>query len=156
MRIAKIYLETTIFNYYFDVERDAHPDTVKLFEEIEAGKYLAFTSRYVIDELSKAPEEKRKKMLSLIKRSKITVLDTSNEAESLASIYASEGIIPQRFLTDGVHIAMATVHDMDMILSLNFKHIVKKKTVELSEAVNVRQGYRKVQIFTPMEVVDDE
>lgn len=156
MRIQKVYLETTIFNYYFDVEREAHPDTVRLFEEIAAGKYLAFTSTYVLDELSKAPEEKRNKMLSLIERSNVTVLDISDEAALLASIYVSEGIIPQRFFTDGVHIAMATVHDMDMILSLNFKHIVKKKTIELSEVVNVRQGYRRVQIYTPREVVDNE
>ena len=44
IRIPKVYLETTMFNYYFDTERDAHSDTVKLFEEIRAGKYQAFTS----------------------------------------------------------------------------------------------------------------
>ena len=51
MRVPKIYLETTMFNYYFDTERDAHADTVKLFNEIQAGKYDAYTSVYVIDEL---------------------------------------------------------------------------------------------------------
>ncbi|MCL2096264.1 MAG: hypothetical protein FWH10_05090, partial [Oscillospiraceae bacterium] len=50
-RVAKIYLETTMFNYYFDIERDAHADTVKLFNEIRTGKYEAYTSVYVIDEL---------------------------------------------------------------------------------------------------------
>jgi len=44
MRVPRIYLETTLFNYYFEKERDAHVDTVKLFEEIKAGKYQAFTS----------------------------------------------------------------------------------------------------------------
>ena len=38
MRVPKIYLETTMFNYYLDTDRDAHADTVKLFEEIAAGK----------------------------------------------------------------------------------------------------------------------
>jgi predicted nucleic acid-binding protein len=47
MRIARIYLETTVFNYYFEKERDAHADTVMLFEEIKAGKYRAFTSEPV-------------------------------------------------------------------------------------------------------------
>ena len=28
MRTQKIYLETTLFNYYFDKDRDAHADTV--------------------------------------------------------------------------------------------------------------------------------
>ena len=51
MRVPRIYLETTMFNYYFDEDRDAHADTVRLFEDIAAGKYAAFTSVYVIDEL---------------------------------------------------------------------------------------------------------
>jgi len=39
MRIPKIYPETTLFNYYFDVERGfAHTDTVALFDEIASGK----------------------------------------------------------------------------------------------------------------------
>ena len=44
MRKQKIYLETTLFNFYFDTDREAHADTVKLFKEIAAGKYEAFTS----------------------------------------------------------------------------------------------------------------
>ena len=44
LRKQKIYMETTLFNYYFDRDRDAHADTVKLFEEIAEGKYEAFTS----------------------------------------------------------------------------------------------------------------
>ena len=59
IRIQNVYLETTMFNYYFDAERNAHADTVKLFEEIKAGKYKAYTSAYAIDELMDAPEEKR-------------------------------------------------------------------------------------------------
>jgi predicted nucleic acid-binding protein len=47
----KIYLETTIFNYYFDVERDAHPSTVQLFNEIKANKFEPYTSIYVTEEL---------------------------------------------------------------------------------------------------------
>ena len=38
MVTLKIYLETTLFNFYFDTDRDAHPDTVKLFTEIAEGK----------------------------------------------------------------------------------------------------------------------
>ena len=44
MRTPKIYLETTLFNYFYDSERDAHTDTVALFKEIQAGKYEAYTS----------------------------------------------------------------------------------------------------------------
>jgi hypothetical protein len=59
MRIQKVYLETTLFNFYVDKDRDANAYTVKLFREIAAGKYEAFTSTYVTEELENAPEEKK-------------------------------------------------------------------------------------------------
>jgi len=53
MKKQRIYLETTMFNYYFDEDRDiAHQSTVRLFKDIAVGKYEAFTSRYVVNELS--------------------------------------------------------------------------------------------------------
>ena len=33
----KLYLETTMFNYYFDARRDGHAETVRLFEEYAKG-----------------------------------------------------------------------------------------------------------------------
>lgn len=67
MRIPKIYLETTMFNFYLDKDKDAHPDTVKLFSEIKAGKYEAYTSRTVIEEIEKTIGDKREKMLNVIR-----------------------------------------------------------------------------------------
>jgi len=155
VRKAQIYLETTIFNYYFNRDRDAQPYTVKLFEEIAKGRFVAFTSAYVVAELMKAPAEKRDRMLGLIENFEINLLGMSDEAEGLAAIYAREGAVPSRFLADGLHIAMTVVNDLDIIVSLNFKHIVKKKTMEMTNLINTREGYRQIQIFAPMEVVDD-
>jgi predicted nucleic acid-binding protein len=152
MRIPKIYLETTMFNYYFDKDRDAHADTIKLFEEITAGKYDAYTSRAVIEELEKTKGDKREKMLNLIASRKIPILETSVEAEKLADVYVSEGVIPINYRTDGLHIAIATVNDLDMIISMNFQHIVKRKTVKMTAAINSINGYRVVEIYSPMEV----
>ena len=67
MRKPKIYLETTLFNYYFDEDRDAHADTVTLFEECAAGKFETYTSDCVLAELEDTSlTEKRGKMLALI------------------------------------------------------------------------------------------
>jgi len=62
----RLYLETTVFNYFFDVERPGHEDVVRLFEVIKAGEIRAYTSRYFTDELERAQEPKKSKMLSLI------------------------------------------------------------------------------------------
>jgi predicted nucleic acid-binding protein len=87
MRKQRIYLETTLFNFYFDENRDAHADTVRLFEDIAAEKYEAYTSDYVVRELEDAANEKRDKMLTLIDRYEITVLGLDPEAEQLAYTY---------------------------------------------------------------------
>ena len=156
MEKQKIYLETTLFNYYFDEDRDAHADTVILFDECALGKYEPYTSLYVISELEDAPDEKRSKMLALIEQYNITVLAASDEADNLARRYVIEGALPQGSLSDASHIAIASVNTLDMIVSLNFHHIVREKTIKLTGAINVLLGYRAIEINTPMEVIDDE
>ena len=156
VRKQKIYLETTMFNYYFDEDRDAHADTVTLFEECAVGKFDPYTSLYVIDELEDAPKEKRDKMIALIERYNIKVLAASGEADGLARKYIAEGALPKGSLTDASHIAAATIYDLDMIISLNFRHIVKEKTIKWTGAINALLGYRVIEINTPMEVIDDE
>jgi len=156
MRTQKIYLETTLFNFYVDESRDAHADTVKLFKEIAKGKYEAYTSTYVTDELENAPEAKRDKMMSLITEYNIAVLAPSDEAVKIADIYVEEGIIPKKYRTDGLHIAIATVNDLDIIISMNFRHIVKRRTILATGKINNLNGYRAIEIYSPMEVIEDE
>jgi len=62
-----------MFNYYFEENRDAYSDTVKFFKEISKGKYIAYISEYVINEILRAPDDKKDKMLHLIKDNDITV-----------------------------------------------------------------------------------
>jgi hypothetical protein len=156
IRKLKVYLETSIFNFVFaDDAPDKQEDTLALFREIVEGKYAAFTSEYVIMELQKAPEPKRGDMLSLIKKHGIEYLPGNEETEYLAGMYVREGIVPAKYSTDALHIAAATVNDMDLIVSYNFKHIVKLKTATLTEVVNLREGYRKIGIFSPTEVIEN-
>jgi len=156
MKTARIYLETTLFNYYFDVDRDAHLDTISLFAECAKQRFEPYTSIYVIDELEDAPRGMREKMIELVDRYNIAVLPTSEEAENLARRYLAEGALPRGSLTDASHIACATVNGLDMIVSLNFRHIVRERTAKLTSAVNALCGYGVVEIYSPMEVIDDE
>ena len=156
MRTQKIYLETTLFNYYFDEDRDAHDDTVTLFAECASGKFEPYASDYVIKEIEDAPEEKREKMLGLLKRYDIVILAADNETDDLAGRYVTEGAFPQGSIADASHIAAASVNGLDMIISLNFRHIVKERTIEMTSAVNTLSGYKPMKIKTPMEVIDDE
>jgi hypothetical protein len=59
-------------------------------------------------------------------------------------------------LLDASHVAAASVSALDMVVSLNFRHIVKERTIEMTGAINTLLGYKIVKINTPMEVIDDE
>ena len=152
----RLYLETTMFNYYFDSERDGHNDTVRLFEKIREGKHEAYTSDFTILELQKASEPKQTNMLKLINEYGITRLEAEDEVYRLADLYIKSGAIPVSFRFDSAHIAIASVNRIDCILSYNFKHINRLKTKILTEKINRAEGYGIVAICTAKEVLDDE
>ena len=152
----RVYLETTIFNYYFDAERDGHADTVRMFEAIGRGEYEGYTSQYVIYELQNAPEPKRTNMLALIDTYGISIIREDDEVTRLADTYLQEGALPAKCSLDSVHIATATVKKLDYILSFNFQHINRLKTKRLTADINTREKYKSVIITTPKEVFDDE
>jgi hypothetical protein len=68
----------------------------------------------------------------------------------------AEKVIPAKFRTDGLHIAIATVNDLDMIISMNFQHIVKHKTIKMTGHINTMNCFRAIEIYSPMEVVDND
>jgi hypothetical protein len=156
MSKLRLYLETTMFNYYFDTERDGHAATVRMFEAIGQGEYEGYTSQYVIFELQKAHEPKQADMLALIEKYGITALDFQDEAIRLARLYVQNKVVPEKYLLDGAHIASASLHELDCILSFNFQHINKLKTKRMTELINLNEGYKGIVICTPMEVLDDE
>lgn len=157
MKTPKIYLETTVFNFYFaDDAPEKKMDTLKLFEEIKAGKYVPYTSDAVLDELGKATKEKFDQMVELISQYSMITLPIKEDAKKLAAMYMNECVIPEKYPTDALHIAVATVNDLDYVVSYNFKHIVKLKTITMTESINLRENYKRIGIYSPTEVVEND
>lgn len=146
-------METTVFNYYFDISRDGHADTVRLFEAIGAGEYEGYTSEYVMIELHDAKEPKRSNMFALPEKYGVTILDADEEALRVANLYIQNNIIPMKYQVDAIHIAVASVKGLDCVLSFNYQHINKLKTKRMTENINLLEGYKGVTICTPMEVL---
>ena len=157
MRIPKIYLETSVLNFVFaDDSPDKKADTIKLFKMIEMGRFIPYTSNHVKDEIDNTPDlEKRYDMNRLITENSTEVLPDTGEIADLADEYVKEGVIPEKYRTDALHIATATFYELDMIISWNFEHIVKRKTIMKTEEINLRNGYKKVWIYSPSEVIKD-
>jgi len=153
---VKLYLETTIFNYYFDADREGHADTVRLLEKIRNGEYEAYTSDYAILEIQNAGDPKKSDMLSLIDDCGVIRLEADDEVLKLADLYINTGAIPERFRFDSAHIAVASINRLDCVLSYNFKHINRLQTKILVEKINRAEGYGVVAICTSKEVLEDE
>jgi predicted nucleic acid-binding protein len=147
-------LESTLFNHYFDTDRDGHEDTVRLFEAIGAGEYEGYTSEYAMIELRDAKEPKRSEMLGLAGKYNITTLYADDESLRMADLYIQNGVIPVKYRIDAIHVAIASVKGLDCVLSFNYQHINKLKTKRMTENINLIEGYKGVVICTPMEVLD--
>lgn len=161
--MVKVYLETTVFNYYFlDDPKRAHEKkiTVFLFNEIGEGKFTGFVSDMTIAELNHCYEPLRTKMLELISKFKIKPLEISESLkkhiEKLADTYIRLEIIPKEKRPDAIHVATATLFQLNFLVSWNCKHIVRPELEEKINAANALNDYGKIALCTPMEVIHYE
>jgi len=86
----------------------------------------------------------------------IPLIKEESDVDKLADIYVAEGIVPTKYRDDALHIAMATITGMDIILSWNYKHIVKRKTILMTNLINAREGYKNIDIYSPSEVIEND
>ena len=74
----------------------------------------------------------------------------------LLATYEAHGVLSPKFRSDMLHIALATVADVDALVSWNFKHIVRFDKIRLFNGVNLEQGYKPLSIHSPREVTTYE
>jgi len=160
MRKSRIYLDTSVINFLFAEDAPEKQEaTVTFFEDfVRPALYDVYISPVVIDEISRTPDhEKRKALLGVVDEHGIEVLDIRERLEDirgLAEAYVAEAIVPARQPEDALHIAIATVEEMDILLSWNYRHIANVNKELLVQAVNFRAGYtRLIRMLTPFEVI---
>lgn len=160
MERRSIYLDTSIISFYYaDDAPDLRQATRDFFDDyVRPGIYEVFVSAIVSNEISRTRDPKRRrKLLKVIEDYELQSLDIAVEradVESLAGLYIKRGIIPRIKLEDALHIAIATVKNLDVLLSWNYKHLANMNKEVLVQSVNMRAGYRKpLRMVTPLEVM---
>jgi predicted nucleic acid-binding protein len=146
--IMSLFLDTSVIGGYFDKEFER--DTILLFEKIKAGEYTAFISNLVDDELKNAPQKVRD-VLSELTCKTIKVIP---EYEALADEYIKEDVVGETSRDDCIHIATATINNIDILVSWNFKHIVNIKRIRGYNSVNIKNGYKSLEIRSPKDMGD--
>ena len=146
----KVYTDTSVIGGYFDIEFQEW--SVTLFEEFLQGtKHIVF-SELTAQELEFAREEIRALITEIPVENRIDI-SVSDEAITLAEAYIREGALTNKSYNDALHIALATLNNCDVLASWNFKHIVNLDRIRLYNSINLRLGYRMIEIRTPREIL---
>jgi hypothetical protein len=149
MKLQRVYLDTSALGGCFDPEFAEWSDG--LLQDFRLGSFKPRLSQVTATELQDAPERVQAVYAELLTLGAETI-EVTEEALELADAYQEHRILTPRFYDDGLHIALATVGEADVLVSWNFRHIVRFDKIRLFNAVNLEYGYKPLLIFSPREV----
>ena len=144
----RLYFDTSVFGGHFDDEFSEH--TIPLFERLRSNEFILLFSTVTQDELENAPE-KVKNLVKGIKEEYTEFIEATEEAVELATAYIDEKVVGQTSFADCLHIAIATINKADYLISWNFKHIVNIERIEGYNSINLKKGYKQLDIRSPRE-----
>ncbi len=146
----KVYLDTSVFSAYFDDRSPMRQNQTKKFWG-QLKKYERHASDLVLDELNAVTDEDlRNNMIELT--NDFQILKVNDQCITLAEKYIERGIFPERYRDDAIHLAIASVNGIEILVSWNFEHLVKRKTRLEANLANSLNGYRSIDIIAPPEL----
>ncbi len=147
---SRIYIDTSVVGGYFDKEfKEA---TTKLFERLENDEVIFVVSDLLELELLGAPKQVREH-LSKYSMEKFQHITLTEEAMMLAEAYITANVVGKTSIEDCRHIALASIHKVDVLASWNFKHIVNLDRIKGYNSVNLRLGYSLLEIRSPKDLI---
>ena len=162
MRKLKIYFDTSVINFLF--AEDA-PEKMEITHEyfdwfVKRKVYDHYVSAIVVDEIEKTEDIKHKEnLLKVIKEYDLIELslDPEDEIIALANQYLIGHVVPDKKLEDALHVALATIHGIDVLLSWNYRHLANINKEKKFEIINLKNGYSKTpRLCSPMEVFNEK
>jgi hypothetical protein len=157
MKKIKLYLETSVWNFLFaDDAPEKMQETILFFDEVRKKEYELYISELVVAEIKRASDFKRNALLRKIVEYEPEELEITTEVDALANKYAEAGFVSQKSFDDLQHVAVATINNMDFLISWNLSHIVRAKSIMEINRINVIEGYRELKINTIWGVLPNE
>lgn len=134
MKRTSIYVDTSVIGGCCDPEFQEW--SYGLLKDFQSGTFSLFLSVLTDAEIQDAPDEV-KDVYAEFRECANGILELTPEAINLA---------------DARHIAIATLAGIDLLVSWNFKHIVRFDKIQRFNAVNIEMGYKPILIYSPREV----
>ena len=154
----KVYTETTIISYLTgrpsrDIIIAAHQQITEEWWRTKRHLFDLYASQLVLREAGAGEEEKARERLNALEETEL--LEITENAVSLATVFIEKGAIPQKAAEDALHIAISVVNGLDYLISWNCKHIANAKMRSKIEQVCLSCGYEPIIICTPEELMED-
>jgi hypothetical protein len=156
----RVYLDTSVINFLF---ADDVPDFRRVTEDffnVYAKRCELYGSDVLIQELDRDPDADRKQRhMNVLRDHRVRLLPRNRDDEvvRLADLYLQQNVVPVNKRDDALHVAYATVFEMDVLLSWNFKHLANIRREARFASANQAEGYwRTPRIVSPLEVEDEE
>lgn len=152
-----VYIESSVVSYLTArISRNlivaAHQQITNDWWETALPHYNAFVSPIVLEEVSKG--DSHAIQLRLEKISDYSVLEIVPDVYELAEVYFADLEIPNKARADAYHLALATWHGIDYLVSWNCTHIVNGRIRMKIEEINSKKGIRTPIICTPEELME--
>jgi predicted nucleic acid-binding protein len=153
-----IYIETTIVSYLVanpsqDLILTAHQKITREWWREERGRYRCVTSEEVIREASLGdPTMSRRRLEAL---SEIPVLRMDDAVRLLAKELVQERLLPPAVISDALHTAVASLHNVEYLLTWNCRHLANP---HLQKGLRMFMAARRLvlpEICTPIDLAGD-
>jgi hypothetical protein len=151
-----VYIETSFFGYLtarstknlilaanIEVTRDWWTNYRETFD--------LYISQIVLDEATLGDSEIAAKRLGILQD--MTLLVPSEAAQELVIQFLAQSNLPDKAANDAAHIAIATIHGMDYLLTWNCKHIANAQIQKKLTRICSDYGYELPTICTPYELM---
>lgn len=151
----KLYLETTILSYL--AARPSRDLIVAAHQQLtqewwgHRQEFDLYASQLVQQEAAAGDPEVAAQRLALLEG--MSLLATTEAALALADALLTRKAVPRKAAEDAAHIAIATVHGMDYVLTWNCKHIANARLQKAMEGICSDLGYDLPVICTPEELM---
>jgi len=157
--MATAYIETTIPSYYVarpsgSLSQAARQASTRDWWDGGCSGLDLCTSLETLDEAAKGEEQMASARKDLL--DSIRLLPVTDEVIGLASSLVSTGLVPAKAASDAMHIAVASVHRIDYLVTWNFKHIANPFLRDRMRIAVAEAGYELPVMCSPEELLQND
>lgn len=151
-----VYIETSILGYLTarstkDLILAANIEITRDWWESRRNAFILYTSEAVLDEVTQGDAEIAAQRLELLRDFPLLALNQS--VQDLAAQFLARSSLPPKAKVDAIHIAAATIHGMDYLLTWNCKHIANAQIQGKLAEISLDFGYVLPILCTPNELM---